>query len=486
MQTLFLNMDDILGKGLNLIVIIELIFYLSVKLIPLALTVAVLLASVMVFGNMGEKYELSSFQSAGVPLFRIMRPMIVFVTFVSLFSYLCNDYFNPKASLQLHSRMFDISRQKTYLSIEEKMFNNDFNQFTIWVDKKSVSQRNIENVLIYNKTSNTNDLDVISAREGEMFSDESERYFIMNLNDGVKYSEQLKESNNGKLTHPFIRTEFRSWKKAFDLAEFELGETDRDLFRSHQYMRTTRELNMDIDSINLKIKNIESSWRLNKLHKPPYSKLEYDRYSSSSLVSKIHDDTNDLEESSQVILTSNPHVEEVNPLSNHQNQRTNSSFNFFQMFERIDHYAILSIANNSIKNIKYETDAYILEKRRIATNLAQFKYELHSKFSLSIACLIFLFIGAPMGTIVRRGGFGYPFLISIIVFAIYIICSNAMKSVVTTLSLPAPLAAWIPNIVIFGLGLILTIQATNGSNILVIDKLKESIQKVGTFFRSYN
>ena len=515
MQTLFIYLDDFVGKGLGFFVIIEMIFYLSIKLFPLALAIGVLLASVMVFGNMGEKYELSSFKSAGVSLFRIMRSLIVFVTFVSLFSYLCNDYFNPKANLQFHSRMWDIRRQKPTLSIEEKMFNNDFFGFSIWINKKLANQRDIEGVLVYNQAQNTNDIDVISAKDGEMFTNESGRYFMMNLNDGVKYTEQYKESKNGRVTYPFIRTEFKSWKKAFDLDEFELGATDQDLFKSHHYMRTTKELIMDIDSFQFKLGNLEPPL-MKRFHKLLDIKIEQEtgqkisatdndlnsiraQITEDSLIvsESIKKDSNNvkthlgagtIEELAQLEVFSDGQLSSKNDQNSASNQFKDKSieisipkdsiFDFYAMFDNNDARSIQSIATTSVKNLQYEITKSISEKRRLEINLAKFQFELHSKFSLAIACFIFLFIGAPMGAIVRKGGFGYPLLISIIFFALYIIASIAMKKMAETLKLDPVLGAWLPTIIIFILGLFLTIKAKNDSKMMEFDGIGAFFKKV--------
>ena len=192
MQTIFIYMDDLMGKGLGLFILVEMIFYLSVKLFPLALAIAVLLASVLVFGNMGEKYELSSLKSAGVSLLRTMQPLIYLVTFISVLSYLSNDYLSPIANLQFHSRMWDIRKQKPALAIEPGIFNEDFMNTAIWVQEKGVNQRDINNVYIYNQDRNEANIDMIHSKTGEMFITSDGRYFVMSLHDGDMYNEQSR------------------------------------------------------------------------------------------------------------------------------------------------------------------------------------------------------------------------------------------------------------------------------------------------------
>ncbi len=517
MQTLFIYLDDFVGKGLGLFVIVEMIFYLSIKLFPLALAIGVLLASVMVFGNMGEKYELSSFKSAGVSLFRIMRSLIFLVTLISIFSYLCNDFLNPKANLQFHSRMWDIRRQKPSLSIEERMFNNDFFGFSIWIDRKLADDRGIEGVLVYNQANNTNDIDVISAKNGEMYTDESGRYFIMSLNDGVKYSEQYKESKNGKLTYPFMRTQFKSWNKAFDLNEFELGMTDQDLFKSHHYMRSSIELIADIDSFQYKLSGIRAplDTRFMKLLDIPPPKnndiLLEERDELMAITDSVPLDTvspitdnftqDQLPKENQIVRVTKKIKKSLDTpsmlkermlrpdttsiqgrlvLSNKKGSLL--GFNVDSLFSNTEKRSILSIASTSVRNLQYDITKSISEEKRLHINLAKFQFELHSKFSLAIACFIFLFIGAPMGAIIRKGGFGYPLLVSIIFFALYIVASIAMKKMSETLKVDAILGAWLPTMIIFAIGLFLTIKAKNDSKMMDVDMIRK---KLVTIFNKY-
>lgn len=497
MQTFFIYLDEFVGKGLGLFVIVEMVGYLSIKLFPLALAIGVLLASVMVFGNMGEKYELSSLKSAGVSLFRIMASLIVLVTLISMFSYFCNDFLNPKANLQFHSRMWDIRRQKPSLSIEEKMFNNDFFGFSIWIDRKLANGRGIEGILVYNQMDNTNEIDVTTASDGEMFTDPEGNYFIMTLNDGVKYKEQYKQSRDGKLTYPFIRTEFKQFNKAFPLHEFELGSTDQDLFKSHHYMRTSRELIFDIDSFHYKLGNLEAPLdnRFQKLM--DIGEPDEEEYRDKVQIDDVDfrtipDSVASTPESAQLpkkIVSENKLEGEIVPraisfdqmgLEETEERITpytqpniiTDIYDFERQFSKGDQRAILSIAATSVRNLQYEISKSISEEKRLQINLSKFQFELHSKFSLAVACFIFLFIGAPMGAIIRKGGFGYPLLVSIIFFALYIVLTIAMKKMSEAQKLDPVMAAWIPTVFIFAIGLFLTIKARNDSKMMDLDILK--------------
>ncbi|MEM1358480.1 MAG: LptF/LptG family permease, partial [Bacteroidota bacterium] len=180
MQVLWLYLDDIAGKGLGFFIVMELMAYKCVGLVPLALPLALLISSVMVLGSMAEHYELSSFKSAGTSLLRVMRPLIFFGAISSVVSFACADYVIPAANLQFGSRMYDIQQKKPTLSMEPGVFNEDFSQYAIRLGERDANGRDIKEVLIYDHTrASTGDLGQIAAKEGEMYSTEDGKAFVM-------------------------------------------------------------------------------------------------------------------------------------------------------------------------------------------------------------------------------------------------------------------------------------------------------------------
>ncbi len=254
MQVLWVYIDDIAGKGLGFFTVIELMAYKCVGLVPLAMPLALLISSVMVLGGMAEHYELSSFKSAGVSLLRVMRLLIIFGVGGALISFACADYVIPAANLQFGSRMYDIQQKKPTLNMEPGVFNEDFNQFSIRLGDIDENGRDISDVLIYDHTrASTGDLGQIIAKEGEMYTDDDGRAFVMKLYDGVQYSEK-KQNSKSRSALPFARTSFASYTKVWDLSEFLLGETAVELFKTNRSMLATWQLAIAIDSIDTDIK----------------------------------------------------------------------------------------------------------------------------------------------------------------------------------------------------------------------------------------
>ena len=258
MQILWLYIDDIAGKGLGPFMIIELLIYRSMSLVPMALPLGILIASVMVMGNMAEHYELSSMKSAGISLIRIMRPLLIFGCFAVFFSVYTSNTLIPHANLKFGSRMFDIQQKKPALSLETGTFNDDFQGYAIHIGRKGTNGRDVFDVLIYDQTKiNTGELTTITARSGEMFSTSDGGVFIMKLRDGFQYAEQRRRSHHNRNSYPFVRTHFETWEKMFDLDEFALDRTNPDLFKENRQMLSARELGIAADSIGYKIQERE-------------------------------------------------------------------------------------------------------------------------------------------------------------------------------------------------------------------------------------
>jgi len=257
MQVLWLYIDDIAGKGLGFFLIIELMGYKCVSLIPLALPLAVLISSVMVLGNMAEKYELSSLKSAGIPLSRIMRPLMFFGIASVFFSFITSNNLIPVANLKFGSRMYDIQKQKPALRLDAGIFNDDFDGYAIHIGEKE-GDKLIKEVLIYDHSdASKGRLSQIVAEQGEMYATEDGGYFLMQLQNGHQYVEAEPSVSGGQRSYPFIRTNFKKWTKVFDLSEFDLNRTNEELFKSNRSMMTSAQLRVAADSISIKIRRRE-------------------------------------------------------------------------------------------------------------------------------------------------------------------------------------------------------------------------------------
>lgn len=552
MQILWLYIDDIAGKGLGFFVLIELLAYKCVGLIPMALPLAILISSVMVLGNLAEHYELSSFKSAGVPLLRVMQPIIIFGLFAVVFSYLCSNYLIPIANLNFGSRMYDIQRQKPALRLDAGVFNDDFQGYSILIGEKGKDGKQIKRVMIYDhQDASKGQLSQIVANEGQMYMTDNGAYFIMNLEDGNQYMETSPSSASQRnKSFPFVRTSFKSWTKVFDLGEFDLSQTNKELFKQNRSMMTIGQLRIAIDSIAIKIREreVNSSNQLanyisilkldstfikrdlakDKARNDSLTLVEEMKYDSLQRIAnekrKRAEDslaaikkTNPsptkpkppvaptpkplpksttkkpsaalqaakrraVEKTKNTKLSTNPKVEEYKAKVENQGLLpSDTTLLFSEAFAKIPHYhrkTILTKAKSSVRAIKSQAES----GTRIIDNMRESKvkhvYELYTKYSMAVVCFIFVLIGAPMGAIVRKGGFGYPILVSIIFFMLFVILTIFCRKIAETFVVSAVMAAWIPCLVLFPIGAILTYKAMNDSKLVNLDRYTNFFSKL--------
>lgn len=582
--------DDIVGKGVGLGLLTELVFYLSVSMVPMALSIAVLISSVMVMGNLAEHYELASLKSAGLPLWRVMVPLMFLASGIAVFSFFCSNNLIPIANLQFKSRLYDIRKQKPTLSLEKGIFNYDFKGFVIRIGDKAEDNRSISDVLIYDHNKyNQSGTTRILAKDGEMYTTDDKKFFVMNLSNGTQYQEVERKATSGKPeTYPFIRTNFKQWSKVFDLQEFEIGETDKDLFKSHQSMLTSGQLVVAIDSIEEKIADkYHSIYKFMLQAHYPYKKLalqqqavnnqsadapavpkkstpptkkkpnkktpkkkpikkktvpkkspknrkaeekekELQQKRAAALIKKAREDrVNDKGVVSsaqaaeaakraaaekvaaeQAVVAEKAGTEQ--PVANRppqpadkpqpavnkkpgdkekkekkknqiksvattpvEQEITKPLSEYNSWAETIPSKAkigIYSRAKSTVRTLASQSESTARNLDRLRESRVKHVYMFHEKFSMAAVCLIFLFIGAPMGAIIRKGGFGYPLLVSILFFIIFIVMNIFCKKVAETFVLDATLAAWLPNLILFPIGIILTYRAMNDSKIINIDK----------------
>lgn len=529
MQVLWLYLDDIAGKGLGFFTVIELMGYKCVGLVPLALPLALLISSVMVLGGMAEHYELSSFKSAGTSLLRVMRTLIIFGTISSAVSFFCADYVIPAANLQFGARMYDIQQKKPTLNMEPGVFNEDFNQYAIRLGGRDDNGRDISDVLIYDHTkAATGELGQITANTGEMYAANQGRFFVMKLYDGVQYSEQ-RASGGSASSRPFVRTSFKSYTKVFDLSEFNLQKTNTKLFSTNRSMLATWQLQIGVDSIDADIairKQAISNHLVNYL---PLLKEDTIKYREDPVVEKnnyngrpevISDSTlvggeaeNSVEKASrpapyrpkgavdpsrleaalndgrEPVPKNNDLAKEKLVQLNQSNSRRRVHQNALQspLVTGLSHWdgitglldsldtsienRVLDRARSSIRSINSQAQAAQRILPGIRESRVKHIYDLHMKYSMALVCIIFIFIGAPMGAIVRKGGFGYPILVSIIFFVIFIILTIFCRKLAESFVVDAAFAGWLPCIILFPVSLYITSRAMKDAKLVNIDSI---------------
>lgn len=493
MQFLWKYIDEILGKGLSIFEMVELIFYYAVTLIPMAVPITVLISSVMVFGDISEKYELSSMKSAGISLIRVMLPGVVISCLIALFSILASNYLKPAALLQFNKRFISIRKQKSALAIEEGIFNDAFDETIIQVEKIDKNKRDIHDILIYDHTGGDKSLiKVTSADSGRMFTTPDGRYFVMELNSGVNYQEMDRKSspNSNRLEIPFSRTYFDKWSVVFDMNAYGGDQGFLNFNRDRDQMMNTKQLLVAIDSFTNTINNLdfEIGSRVSKLMatpvSPPPDVLKIDQRRtiitksesepavnsdnsiptlsaeevSAALAKKkeiLPDSENIPDESESIIETvSQPRIVVQEP-----GYTPKQSEHWIMSIDSLDFREVISKAQSMLSSDR--DDIVNLSSTKNDFNRQKEKYllRLNQQYSWAFVCIIFLFIGAPLGSIIRKGGYGYPLLFAILFYMMFIISTIHGEKLVRSNHMGGIEAAWTSCLFLTPFAVLLTYMA---------------------------
>lgn len=462
MQFLWRYIDDIVGKGLALSIILELLFYQALAMIPSALIFGVALASVMTLGKLAEHYELAAMKSAGVSLFRIMRSLIFFVGLISLGSFAISNFAIPTASLKFKSRLFDIRKQKPALTLNAGAFNNDFKDYSIYIAKKDTNNRLLHGVRIYDHTKQMGNVSQTNAETGELYFSEDKRYLIIQLRNGERQEERVPQPNH-PYAFPYWRISFKQYTSLFDMAQFETKRTDEDAFGNHATLLSSRQLFNAIDSLHLR-----AQARLVELRRTTNAFFQATRTqpilqdSVGKVLAVSYTDTVDIINSYSPANTANYPL-----LTIKENQFltsvVDSSNRRYQAIQRATGFArhISTQAQNMAKQMELQQATHV-----------EYEHEIHKKLMFAFACLVFLFVGAPMGAIIRKGGFGVPVLVAFVAFMVFFVLDLVGGRLVKELVTPCWFGSWLPLVVLAPIGFLLTYQAVQDTQITFLDKFK--------------
>ncbi len=478
MQFLWKFIEDILGKGIEPLVVLEMFFYKSVSLFPLALPISVLLAAVMVTGNLAEQYELSSFKSAGVSLLRVLAPLIFMSTLVGLFSFYCSNTIIPIANLKYQSRLYDIRNQKPTLSIEPGIFNEDFKGYAIRVGKKHKDKETIEDVMVYDDAQrNRGQMNVVTAQRGRMYVSPDDGAFVMTLYDGYQYSEA--EASDTPDALPFTISHFKEWTRRFDLSEFDFDRTEEEQFKNHHLMKSARQIAIEIDTLDEQIVSTKL------INHNPY-RLFQDTSITRQNVSPKTMDTISIDSNTrfgeiakqivkrpnvpQIIFRTNPRFAQIKAVFDSIQFTSAASITSQLPVSFMKDWGAQVDADINVRKTSIERNDRSLERLEITRR--KHVYQFHWKFSLALACVVMMMIGGPMGTIVRKGGFGYPLLISIFFFTFFIMSNISCQKLNDKQVMNPVLAAWMPVILLGIISMFLTYKAMNDAKLMDLDKIR--------------
>ncbi len=438
MQFLWKYIDDLVGKGLEWYIILELLTYAAATFVPLALPLAVLLSSIMTFGNLGEQYELVASKSAGVSLLKLMRPLIFTAFIISISAFYFSNNILPITNLKMGSLLYDVRQQKPALYIKEGVFYSGIEGYVLKVGSKDKDGQNLKNIMIYDHTDGVGNRRLLIAESGKMEMTADERYLQLTLRNGKNYEE--KDSNGPINSHPMLRREFKEDIIHFDLSTFQMSRTNEDLFKDHHQMLNIKQLVEAEDTIRTKMNQRTEEYRSNVV-----SYLIFGRDST-------------LFEKTKLISGSDHHL-----LKGIAAQESNN---------------ILESALNSARSIKSYVESSLDDVKYRERTIVKHQIEFHRKFTLSFACFVLFFIGAPLGAIIRKGGLGMPVVVSIFFFLSFHIMSITGEKFAKEMVISPFWGMWYPTLVLLPIGAFLTFMANRDSALFDMNSYVTAFKKI--------
>lgn len=436
MLFLFKYVDDLIGKGFEWYVILELMYYASAANVSMALPLSILLSSIMTFGTLGENYELVAIKSAGGSLQKAMMPLLVLIIFLAISSFLFSEYMLPKANLKFGSLLWDIRNKKLSFLIKEGVFNNSIPGYSIRVDKKGSDGISLHNVMIYDHTSNNGIAKIIIAKSGKMSKNDD--YLLLTLHDGVRYEESNGKSSSYNPRQELTRMRFKETDQKFDISSFKMNRTDEEGFRGNTQMLNLKGLTKKKDSLTRELDSVNKFAALNL--SSYYKQNNYTKgYTKVKIKAKKIEGT---------VLNTIPKAQRLTVLQN---------------------------ALDQANSILQTTSGRLQDHADRVRNIIKVEIEFQKKFTLAASCLLLFFIGAPLGAIIRKGGLGLPVVMAIVFFLFYHIIATVSEKSATQGSLTPFFGMWLAFIILSPLGAFLTYKATVDSALFDVNYFKQLI-----------
>jgi lipopolysaccharide export system permease protein len=449
MQSLWLAFDEIAGKGIDIFFILKFLWYLALILTPTALPIGILLSSIMALGNLSENYEFAAIKSAGISLKRIIAPLVVLTVVLSALNYVFLNNIYPWATLKQKNLYLNMKKKKPALALVPGAFNTEIPGYNIKFDEKYGEEENLlKNVQIADLNQSQGKIKIITAEKGEITTEEGSKYMTLILEDGYYYEEHVKNaiSLKERAKMPATAAKFEIYTINIDISSFnDDDKLENEGIKEHHGMLSSKQLDsiskekkIDFDNfLHERARNFYITSQANRLYKYPDS-----------------------------ILLKHDLKPEILDNFNLNNKRL--------------------IVSQAIDNLKRDIDRkknsekFIKDKRKM---LNLYDHEFSYRISFALACLVLFFIGAPLGSIIRKGGFGLPMVMAITIFVVYFFISQLGKNLAEESVISAVFGSWLSTLILLPFGILLTRKAAKGMGIFNLDNI---IDKIKIFFEKFS
>ncbi len=425
MNFLWKYVDDLVGRGISLWIIAKLMFYASATFVPMALPISTLFASIMTMGNFGERYELVAMKAGGISVRRIMQPLLIIVTLLTILAFGFANNVMPYAVLQQKRTLYSITNTKPTINIKPSEFYSGIDGYVIRIDEKDKrDDKTVYGVTIYDHTDGTGNNCVTVAEKGEMLTTADGQYMIFNLYNGHSYREEVTGENWS--TRPMTRIQFDKQQLKFDLSGFGLASVDDDFFKGSYQMMNVLQLDEAIDTLEEEQDN---------------KRLDFEKMVASRISTYNRFYAND---TAKVF---------------------SKKYDYKAIFDTLDKSVRENIRRNALLTARAATEDIGLYEQMRGGDIEYINkhyIEWHQKFTLSFACFVLFLIGAPFGSIIRKGGLGWPLVASVLFFLIYYVITTITRKAIIESALPS-VGMWISTAILLPVGILLTLKATTDS-----------------------
>lgn len=444
MQFLWRYVDELVGKGLEVSVLAQFFFYSGVTLIPVSLPLAILLAALMTFGNFGERYELLSMKAAGIPLLRIMRPVVFFCFLLAVTSLYFQNVIGPKAQKQLWTLLVSMKQKSPELDIPEGVFYSDIDGYNIYVKQKDRKTGMLKDILIYNFSDGFENAHILWGAEGKLEMTADKQHLFLHLYNGEQFENLRSQSSISSDNVPYRRETF---KEKHTLIQFnsDFNMVDGSFLDRRSDIKNMKEISHSIDSLTLFADSVGRAM---------YNETMSTTYQKPTI---SHSDS---------VLLAKEHITTINIDS------------IYQAMSSSDKLHTLSNAESRLSSLNSEWNMKSYLTKDTDDDIRTHKSDWHKKITLSLACLMFFFIGAPLGAIIRKGGLGMPVVISVLIFVVYYIIDSGAVRVGKSGEMNVALGTWMSTLVLAPVGAFFTYKSNKDSVVFNIDVYAAFLRKL--------
>ncbi len=440
MQFFWKYIDDLMGKGISIKIILELLFYVSADLIPLALPLAILLSSIMTYGNLAENNELTALKASGLSLYKIMKPLTAVMLVIAMATFYFSNYVIPVATLKWHSLIYDIQNTKISTLITPGVFSDKIDGYSIKVDQGS--ENNFKGILIHVNTDPTQ-IKTVRAKEGKIYKSANGKHIFFELHDGFvtdelspqcpSYSSTGELLNNISNTHPSRRSSFTNATYKIDVSGFQISRSDQDLFKNQHEMMNVFQINDALDSIQIEADKVIFNF-----------------------LSSLKNESTFFQANKFKVDTTNKRLSQITPIK--------TVFHLDSLTKQEKIAALNNIPPN-IRRLNENLNGQYAFLSALDDNMSLYYIGFHRKFALTYAIIVLFFIGAPLGAIIRKGGFGAPLVLAALMFMLYFVLISvgeglAMENVVSPF-----VGMWFASLVLTPVAILLMRAAANDSKV---------------------